>query len=164
VQESGNSLDFAGVGKAFARVVPHRLYTVTWILPDGLQVERIHSSDPVAYPLGGRKPVGTDAWSVQVIEQRQCFLANEPAGFEPYFADHAFIVSLGLGAVINVPVVEGDRVLGTLNFLDRAGTYEPWMLDRCLELAASAVPAFRAHEAVCRQAESPARVAPRQVE
>jgi hypothetical protein len=146
MSEVRESLDFEGIGETFARLIPHRLFTVTWILPDGSQVERIHSSNPVAYPLGGRKPLVVDAWSEQVIGLRQCFLANAPTGFEPYFADHEFIVSLGLGAVINVPVVDGDRVLGTLNFLDRAGVYGTEVLARCLALASIAVPAIRAHE------------------
>jgi hypothetical protein len=147
MSENVNGLEFIRVGEVFSHLIPHRLYTVTWILPGGTQVERIHSSDPVAYPLGGRKPVGTDAWSEQVIGRRLCFFANEPSGFQPYFADHDFIVSLGLGAVINVPVVDGARLYGTLNFLDRAGTYQRDVLPSCLELAALAVPAFRAHEA-----------------
>ena len=147
--------DFVSVGKAFASLVPHRLYTVTWVLPGGDEVERIHTNDPASYPVGGRKPITRDGWSELVLDRRQCFLANEPAGFELYFPDHDFIVSLGLGAVINIPVADGDRLLGTLNFLDRAGAYSPRLLASCLELAPLAIPAFRAHETAWRAANAP---------
>lgn len=144
--------DFASVGRRFASLVPHRLFTVTWILPGGKEVERIHTSDAASYPLGERKPVGSDGWTELVLDRRQCFLANEPAGFALYFPDHDFIVSLGLGAVINVPIVDADRLLGTLNFLDRTGTYSPLLLAPCLELAPIAIPAFKAHEQAWQQA------------
>ena len=141
---------FHPIGEAFARVLPYRLFTVTWLLPGGREVERIHSSDPASYPLGGRKAVIPDDWSRQVLGRRECFFANEPAGFSAYFPDHEFIVSLGLGSVINVPVLDGERLLGTLNFLDRAGAYRADLLKVCMNMAPLAVPAFRAHEAAMR--------------
>ena len=41
------------------------------------------------------------------------------------FPDHELIASLGCEAVLNLPVVAGGAVLGTLNCLDAAGAYTP---------------------------------------
>jgi hypothetical protein len=40
--------------------------------------------------------------------------------------------------VINVPVKEGNRVLGTLNFLREAGAYQPGHVDLALGLTLQA--------------------------
>lgn len=60
----------------------------------------------------------------QVVERGQCLIANSLAGFAPYFSDHQLTASLGLGSVINVLIVTGEHLFGTLNFLDRTGAYE----------------------------------------
>jgi hypothetical protein len=52
------------------------------------------------------------------------FLAKTPAGFAPLFPDHATITGLGLGCVMNLPIVFGGAVLGTVNLLDREGAYD----------------------------------------
>ena len=94
-----------------------RLFTVTvQDLPAGL-ARRAYTSHPVEYPLSGTKPLTRDGWYDHCIAGRQTFVANTAPEFARYFFDHALITALGLGACINVPIVGGDAVLGTVNLL-----------------------------------------------
>lgn len=102
------------------------------------EVERVHTSDPGAYPLGGRKPRRDTAWSRQVLVRGEPYYANDAAGIRAAFEDAERILGLGLGAVINVPVKDADRVLGTLNFLREAGGYRPEHVNEALAIAARA--------------------------
>jgi gamma-glutamyltranspeptidase / glutathione hydrolase len=119
-----------------------KLYTAMRYLPSG-EVERVHTSNPQAYPLAGRKPRRDTPWSRQVLVRGEPYYANEEAGIRAAFEDAEKILGLGLGAVINVPVKEGDRVLGTLNFLREAGGYRREQVSEALSLARKAVELLR---------------------
>lgn len=71
-------------------------------------------------------------------------MANTPPEFARYFFDHALIVSLGLGSCINVPVLDGGRVLGTVNILAEAEHFTPAKLAAYETLVAEASPALAA--------------------
>lgn len=98
------------------------------------EVERVYTSNPEAYPLSGRKPRRDTPWSRQVLVRGEPYYANDEAGIRFAFEDAEKILGLGLGAVINVPVKNGNRVLGTLNFLREAGAYQPSHVDDALRL------------------------------
>jgi GAF domain-containing protein len=98
----------------------------------------VHTSNPDAYPLAGRKPRRDTPWSRQVLVRGEPYYANDAAGIRFAFEDAEKILGLGLGAVMNVPVKEGERVLGTLNFLREAGAYRPQDLQLAMKLAADA--------------------------
>ena len=103
-------------------------------LPSG-EVERVFTSNVDAYPLAGRKPRRDTPWSRQVLVRGEPYYANDAAGIRFAFEDAEKILGLGLGAVINVPVRDAERVLGTLNFLREAGGYRPEHVDQALGLA-----------------------------
>ena len=84
---------------------------------------RIFSNMPDAYPVSGTKPANPTDWSRQVIERKQTFVANDIEGIRAVFDDHELIRSLGCESVINVPIVVGGEVLGTINCLHEAGFY-----------------------------------------
>ena len=107
------------------------------------EVERVHTSDPVAYPLAGRKPRRDTMWSRQVLVRGEPYYANDAAGIRAAFEDAEKILGLGLGAVINVPVKEGARVLGTLNFLREAGGYRPEHVNDAFNLSGKAIQLLR---------------------
>ena len=75
---------FARVSAALKESVGHRLLTVSYALPGGREVERIYTSLPVEYPVGGRKPVHQTDWN-SVMASGRCFVASTPAGFGPHF-------------------------------------------------------------------------------
>ncbi len=133
---------FAAAGEAFQRHVGFRLYTITHALPGGLEVERVHSTDPASYAVGGRKPIVDNAFRALVHGQKRPFLGRTPADFAPFFPDTPFIVSLGLGAVINAPIVFGGEVLGSVNLLDREGAYDEAHLEPATRIANLVAPAM----------------------
>jgi len=114
-----------------------KLFTAMRYLANG-EVERVHTSDAATYPLGGRKPRRDTVWSRKVLVRGEPYYANDEAGLRAAFEDADKLVGLGLGAVINVPVKEGERVLGTLNFLREAGGYRPENVFHAIELASQA--------------------------
>lgn len=134
-------MSFTNLGDEAQRRFGWKLFTAMRYLPSG-EVERVHTSDPEAYPLAGRKPRRDTAWSRQVLVRGEPYYANDAAGIRAAFEDAEKILGLGLGAVINAPVKDGERVLGTLNFLREAGGYRPEHVHDALAIAALARPLF----------------------
>lgn len=104
-----------------------RLFTVTAHDLSDLVFRRCYTNHPLDYPVSGTKPLSlVDAWSVQVIINKQSFVANDVDGFSALFADHMQIVALGCGSVLNIPVLDrSGTVAGTVNALDIAGYFTP---------------------------------------
>jgi GAF domain-containing protein len=104
-------------------VIGHRLFTVMRFDSSRSEVQRIHTSQPQAYPVGGRKQKKATAWADQVLGQMQVFRGTSPADIVAAFDDHETILGLGLGSVLNIPVVFEGRCVGTMNLLHQAGWY-----------------------------------------
>ena len=103
-------------------------------------VERLYSSNPAAYPVGGRKLKRDSAWSRHVLVEQRVLLSSGDDAIREAYADHATIFGLGLHSCVNVPLVSNGRCVGTMNVL-RADTQ--WSdadvaLVRALALAALA--------------------------
>lgn len=101
------------------------LFTITAADADLTVFDRRYTSHPAEYPVSGTKPIERDAWFDHVITGRQSFVANTPSEFEKLFFDHALITSMGLGSCLNIPLIAGGRVLGTVNFLAGARHFTP---------------------------------------
>lgn len=129
---------FQATEAATRDLIGHRLFTVLFVVPGGAEVERIHSSDPKAYPLTGRKPMGPTPWGEHVITGRKAWLGRDMEAIRWAFFDHALIASLGCGSCINVPLCHVGEVIGTMNILDREHAYD----DRHVQLAQAAAPAL----------------------
>jgi hypothetical protein len=104
--------------------------TCGWVLLTTLRyneaeqvVERLHSSDEKAYPVGGRKPLAKITASHGAMEQGDVFLAADKEQVKAAFFDHELIFSLGISAILNSPIRHAGRRLGTLNFCGVADTY-----------------------------------------
>jgi hypothetical protein len=78
-----------------------------------------------------------------VLVRGEPYYANDAAGLRAAFEDAQKLIALGLGAVINVPVKDRDRVLGTLNFLREAGGYRPEQVNQALSLSGRAIQLLR---------------------
>ena len=131
------SVSYASIASEAQSRFGWKLFTAMRYLENG-EVERVHTSDVMAYPLGGRKPRRDTAWSRRVLVRGEPYYANDEAGLRAAFEDAEKLVGLGLGAVMNVPVKDGERVLGTLNFLREPGGYRPEQVALALELASQA--------------------------
>lgn len=106
------------------KTIGHRLFTVMR-LHNGSEVERIHTSLPSVYPIGGRKKKSDTAWADHVLRDGRVFRGNNAADIRFAFDDHEKILGLGLGSVLNIPIVYAGRCLGTMNLLHQTGWYGP---------------------------------------
>ncbi|MCK2220189.1 GAF domain-containing protein [Actinomadura sp. ATCC 31491] len=121
-----------------------RLFTVLAWVPERRTLRRVHTSHPEQYPVGGEKSVEVaQGWLATCIEGRRPYLGADRAAVREIFADHELIESLGCGAVVNVPVLDGDEVVGVLNLLDAEGAYDERSVAAAEALAPLAVAAVR---------------------
>jgi GAF domain-containing protein len=100
----------------------HLLTILKYVEAEGA-VERVSSSDEASYPVGGRKPLDRLTENQRIMDGGEIALAADPAAIQRLFFDHALIASLGITAIMNVPVRHAGRRLGTLNFCGEAGMY-----------------------------------------
>ena len=94
---------YRALEQATKALVGHRLFTLLYV--DGEEVARVYSSNPEAYPVFGRKPMGPTPWGAHVLKAQKPYLGTDAEAIRWAFFDHALIASLGLGSVINVPIV-----------------------------------------------------------
>ena len=116
---------FAALERLVDERVGARLFTVMTLDRDRGVASRRHSSRPDVYPTSGEKPLEDGRWSEIVVARREPFVANSLAEIAEVFPDHALIASLGCASCLNLPIVIGDAVAGTLNCLHEAGHYTP---------------------------------------
>jgi GAF domain-containing protein len=109
----------AALFAAIVHVATHRLDAglVTAMRYDAPQqmVERLYSSDPGAYPVGGRKLKRDSNWSRHVLVEHRLLVSAGDDALREHYADHATITGLGLHSCVNVPLVSDGRCVGTLN-------------------------------------------------
>jgi GAF domain-containing protein len=106
-------------------VIGHRLFTVMRFDRERSEVQRIHTNLSAAYPAGRRKQKKDTRWADQVLGEMKVFRGTGPADIVSAFDDHETILGLGLGSVLNIPIVFEGRCLGTMNLLHQAGWYRP---------------------------------------
>ena len=134
---------FEALDSALGTVLGHKLFTILRWHADRRESERLYTSQPGAYPVGGRKPLNVTAWSRRVLEERRPYIGRTAEDIRAHFFDHELIASLGCASILNVPVVWSDRVLGTLNLLHEAQWYDDADVPVGLAFAGLAVPALR---------------------
>jgi hypothetical protein len=111
---------FDEVARTAAEAMRCALFTVMRFDAAQEEVERLYSTDPITYPVGGRKAKRDTAWARQVLGEGRLFIGEGEAAIRAAFDDHATILGLGLHSIINVPVTAADGTcIGTLNFLMR---------------------------------------------
>src|SRR5205085_11196171 len=80
-------------------------------------VERVYSSNPQAYPVGGRKVKQESDWSRHVLVEHRVLVSAGDDAIRKHYSDHAVIFGLGLHSCVNVPLVSAGKCIGTLNVL-----------------------------------------------
>lgn len=110
--------------------IPNGLFTAMRFHAEAMEVERLHSTLPEVYPVSGRKPKRATAWGEKVLMRREVNTGFGPKDIAWAFSDHEIILGLGLQAVLNIPVVAEDRVLGTINYLRDAPAFSAEEIDR----------------------------------
>lgn len=109
---------------AAARPIGYDLLTVMRVHPDAWEVERLHSTDAAAYPVGGRKQKRATAWGASVLEAGHPYRGSGEDAIRWAFDDARTILDLGLLQVINMPVRIAGRTVGTVNLLRRIPAYD----------------------------------------
>jgi hypothetical protein len=115
---------FSAVQEVILENIGYRLLTMLMLSRDGEEVQRLYTTDLANYPVAGRERLGRTPWGQHVLVEQRPFLgADRKAVRWAFPADYDLIVSLGLGATINVPIVALGMTLGSLNILHMEGQY-----------------------------------------
>jgi hypothetical protein len=133
---------FGALDAGLGVVLGHRLFTLMRYHGASGDSERIYTTHPAQYPVGGRKPLNPTPWTEQVLRRQQPYLGRTVADVCAVFFDHELIGSLGCGSVLNLPVVRDGRSLGTINLLHEEGWYDASDVGLGLLFAALAVAAY----------------------
>ena len=104
--------------------------------------QRIFTDDAVAYPVGGEKPILENIWTETVLVRHQTFVGNSIEDLAAVFPDWEKIQSLGLESCLNLPVIVGNKVIGTLNCLNVAGHFTPAKVNAASQLVLPAAAIF----------------------
>lgn len=134
---------WAAVAAVAAEALGCALFTAMRFDAAAGEVERLYSTDPEAYPVGGRKTKRDTMWATQVLAEGQVFVGAGDAAINAAFDDHEKIRSLGLHSIINVPIVPIDICIGTVNFLMHRATVTDTDVAVAEALGEAAAGAFR---------------------
>lgn len=117
-----------------------KLFTVLAFRDNGAVMERIFSSHPTEYPLGGRKVVSRDVapdWLAACLTEQVAFFGQTPDDVDRIFKDAELIRSLGCGSIINAPIVDKGTTVAALNILDAEGSYREDDVTTAIDIARS---------------------------
>ena len=92
--------------------------------PGEIRLQRIWSSEPGGYPVGGGKTKTRTPWTRQLLEQGEVFVGEGDAALARVFDDHARIAALDLHSVANVPITREGRCVATFNVLGRQSGWQ----------------------------------------
>ena len=141
--EAGDKQGLYQLLEAMCReLVGVKLFTCMTVDMSAGVARRVYTNDASAYPTFGEKPIIPNRWTERVLTRRNPFLAKTIEEVRDVFPDHEQIESLGVGATINLPVILADEVLGTLNLLDKDGSYETASVDALSPVKLPALVAF----------------------
>jgi GAF domain-containing protein len=133
---------YGAVDALVQRVIGHTLFTIMRFHEATMEVERVYSSNTHAYPVGGRKPKRGTEWGRVVLDRGEVFIARDADEVRRTFEDHALIFSLGVGAIMNVPVGFCGKRLGTMNISNEEHWFREVDAEAGRLIAALLVPAF----------------------
>jgi GAF domain-containing protein len=131
---------FAALQAECERLVGVDLFTL--LIKDAEAVARIYSNRPDEYPVFGQKLMGPTPWGDHVLKRQLPYLGRDIAGIRWAFPDAPLIESMGLGSVINLPVIYDGETIGTMNLLAPEHHYSAEHLQRVTPLAPLLIPAF----------------------
>ncbi len=97
---------------------------------DTIELQRIWTSNPAAYPVAGRKRKTLTPWTRQLLLRAEVFVGEGDAVLAGIFDDHALIASLGLRAIVNVPLL--DEVGGCFATFNLLGCRPQWQPEEVL--------------------------------
>ena len=133
---------FQALDRLVQATIGARLFTLMEVDTARSVARRSYSNMPKAYPTSGEKPMHQNRWAEIVQDRHETFVANSIEEIAEVFGDHALIRSLGCESCLNLPIVIGGRLWGTLNCLDVAGHYTPERVAAAQSLKTAGAAAF----------------------
>ena len=109
-------------------------------------VERVYSNNKKIYPLLGTKPIPKNVWTRKVIIEKKEFLASNFNEIKKLFFDYEIIHSLGCGSIINIPILNNKKILGTLNVLHKEKYYTKKSVNNIKPFTQLLAPYFIIHQ------------------
>ena len=110
--------------------------------PNEIVLERIWSSDPKTYPVGGRKRKPATTWTRNLFVEKQVVQIEGDTAMAQTFDDFATMASLNLHSAINVPIVDNDVCIATFNLMGARSTWQPFHIAAMRLLALLAKPSI----------------------
>jgi hypothetical protein len=135
---------YKAVEKLAKEACGYTMFTILKYVEKDRQVERVHTSNPRKYPVGGRKPIDPASHNQKILEKGQVFVAPNKAEVKRTYFDHELIFSLGITAILNAPISANGRRLGTLALSGLSGMYGKKEVERSKVLAGLLAPALMA--------------------
>lgn len=127
--------EFHRIARESQPTVGYLLFTVTWFDAVAMEVRRVYSSNPLAYPVGGRKAKRDTAWGRHVLIDGRSLICEGDEAIARMFDDHRAIRGLGLHSAINAPVLSEGKCVGVLNFLMAGDKVSPRQVHGACEFA-----------------------------
>jgi transcriptional regulator with GAF, ATPase, and Fis domain len=106
-----------GVDQIAMTLLDRKLLTINIFHAQHMELERLYSSNPEAYPAGDRKQKKGTVWGQHVLIEQKIFVGEGSEAIQQSFDDHETIQRLGLQSIINIPISSDSLCLGTLNIL-----------------------------------------------
>ena len=114
---------YRALDTVLADTIGHTLFTILRYDDTTNESARIYSNMPAAYPTSTSKPLSGGDWVETVLTRGEAFIGKTPDDLRAVFADHELIFSLGIGSIMNVPVMLHGRCRGIVNLSHDAGHY-----------------------------------------
>ncbi|WP_150740009.1 GAF domain-containing protein [Pandoraea anapnoica] len=80
-------------------------------------MQRVFSTIPTAYPVGGWKHLTGSDWARYVLIDQRTLIASGHERLMHFFPDYALLESLGVRTLVNIPVVVCRRTVGAFALL-----------------------------------------------
>ncbi len=125
-----------GVDQIAMTLLDRKLLTINIFHAPLMELERLYSSNPEAYPPGGRKQKKGTVWGQHVLIEQKIFVGEGSEAIRQSFDDHETIQRLGLQSVINIPISSDSLCLGTLNILMTLPLVKPDHIETAQHLGA----------------------------
>lgn len=111
------------IGAQAQSVIGAKGFTMFRYVHETAEVERIHSSDATAYPVGGRKRIADYPTNQSVLARGEIYIAGGRDDIRGTYKDYEKIFGLGVTSIMNVPVRFCERNIGALNLFGVEGQF-----------------------------------------
>jgi len=132
---------YKAVDAALAAMPGFKLFTILVAHNEQQLVQRVYTSNPMSYPVGGTKPMSSSPWSSRVMKDGAVYIGRTREDIKAAFFDYELIWSLGCESVINVPIRWRGETLGTFNLLHQANYYDEQHEEVVRTMAQLSIPA-----------------------